>query len=87
MKRFIILFSVAVVTFGIIYLIKNPDLMEGIWLYVVGLFGAIVKFGQAVAKKISSWFKPIAAAVKPDQPKADPISKVKNIIKIVTAKS
>jgi len=87
MKRFIILFTVAVITFGVIYLLNNPDLVEGIWLYMVGLFGVIVKFCQVVFKKISDWFKPVAPVNKQVPPPIKPADRVKQLFKIVVPKS
>lgn len=46
MKRALILFLVAVITIVILLLIYNPDFIEKIWLWVVGLIGSIVALIQ-----------------------------------------
>lgn len=48
MKRVFSLILVGLVTFGVIYLIKNPQVIEDIWMWLVGLSGSIVAIGQKV---------------------------------------
>ena len=47
---------VAVITFLLYVLYKNPGLLGDIWLWLVGLAGLIVKGGQATIKYIGSIF-------------------------------
>lgn len=53
MRNFFILVFVAIITIGIILWIKRPDIIEGIWLWLVGLAGTIGGFFQTIA----AWFK------------------------------
>lgn len=46
MNRLLLLLLVAGVTFLIILFAVNPDLADSIWLWIVGLIGAIIKFFQ-----------------------------------------
>ncbi|MDN5202343.1 DUF5675 family protein [Fulvivirgaceae bacterium BMA10] len=45
MKRIVFLIFIGIITFAVIYFIKNPDMLEDIWLWIVGLVGLI---GQSV---------------------------------------
>ncbi len=57
MKRFLIILSVALITVVILLFIYNPGLLDKIWLWVVGLAGALVALVQdaykAVEKKVN----------------------------------
>ena len=61
MKRVFSLILVALVTFGVIYFIKYPELLEDIWLWLVGLSGSVVALGR----RILDFFKEKLGAVKP----------------------
>ena len=57
MKRFLIILIVALTTVAVLLLIYNPGLLEDIWLWIVGLIGAIVAFVQEAYKGISAKVK------------------------------
>ncbi|UII25985.1 DUF5675 family protein [Fulvivirga maritima] len=41
MKKLGLLITIALVTLAIIYFIKNPDVFEDIWLWIIGLIGVV----------------------------------------------
>jgi len=57
MRHTLILVLVAIVTITIILLIYRPDLLEGVWLWLVGLIGPIIGFLKAITKSVSKFFK------------------------------
>lgn len=57
MKHALILLLVALITITIILMIYRPDLLEGVWLWVVGLIGPIVGFVKEGIKSINKYFK------------------------------
>lgn len=48
MKRFLLLLLIAVITFVIFALIKNPGVLEEIWLWIIGLIGLIIKSFRSI---------------------------------------
>ena len=71
MKRILLLLLVAVVTFLLIALYKNPEILNDIWLWLVGLAGTIIKFGRDFIDYVASFFKG-KDKEEDDQPAADP---------------
>ncbi len=63
MKRAIILIVVAIITLTIVFIVYRPDLLEKIWLWIIGLAGPIIGFSkkgiQLVIKFIKSLDKSI----------------------------
>jgi len=57
MKHFIIVLIVAMITLAIMFAIYRPDLLEDIWLWVIGLIGPIIGFTQELIKSINKFFK------------------------------
>lgn len=57
MKRFFIVLVVALITVAVLLLIYNPGLLEKIWLWIIGLIGAIVAFLERSYKTISKKIK------------------------------
>ena len=53
MKRFLLLLFVALFTVAVLLFIYNPEILEKIWLWIVGLIGIIT----ASVKSIIEWFK------------------------------
>ena len=47
MKHFLILLLVAIITLTAVFLIYRPDLIEGIWLWAIGLIGPLIGYGKA----------------------------------------
>lgn len=56
MRHALILILVAIVTITIVLVIYRPDLLEDIWLWLVGLIGPIIGFVKSIAKSISKFF-------------------------------
>lgn len=57
MKHFVILLIVAIITITIVLLIYRPDLLEYIWLWIIGLIGPIIGFAKVGIKSISKFIK------------------------------
>ena len=57
MRHALILVLVALITISVILVIYRPDLLEDVWLWLVGLIGPIIGFVKAVIKSISNFFK------------------------------
>jgi hypothetical protein len=57
MKHFIIVFIVAIVTLSIAFAIYRPDLLEDVWLWLIGLAGTIIGFTRELIKKIHKFIK------------------------------
>ena len=57
MKHFIIVFIVALLTLSVMFAIYRPDLLEDIWLWIIGLIGPIIGFVQELIKSIRKFFK------------------------------
>lgn len=62
MRHALILILVALVTISVILVIYRPDLLEDVWLWLVGLIGPIVGFVKAIIKSISNFFKSMGNA-------------------------
>ncbi len=59
MNRFLFLLFVALITFGLVFFVKNPDALENIWLWLIGFAGGILRFGQEIYAKIKEGLKKI----------------------------
>ena len=46
-NRILFLLLVAGITFLVVLLLARPDLLENVWMWLVGLSGSIIKAGQA----------------------------------------
>ncbi|MEQ6166052.1 MULTISPECIES: hypothetical protein [unclassified Ekhidna] len=57
MRHALILILVALITISIVLVIYRPDLLEDVWLWLVGLIGPIIGFVKAIVKSISNFFK------------------------------
>jgi hypothetical protein len=57
MNRFLILLLTAIVTFTLVLLVLNPDLVNEFWLFVVGFAGIIVKGVKNFFEKLKSGFQ------------------------------
>jgi uncharacterized membrane protein len=57
MKHFVILLLVAVITITIVLLVYRPDLLEDVWLWIVGLIGPIIAIAKAGIKSLSKFIK------------------------------
>ena len=65
MKRFILLILIAIATFLLFAFFKNPELLNDIWLWLIGLAGLIIKTGKGIIDYIKSIFE------KPNQKDPD----------------
>jgi hypothetical protein len=61
MKRFLLLIFIAIATFLLFAFFKNPELLNDIWLWLIGLAGLIIKTGKGMVDYFKSLFE------KPDQ--------------------
>lgn len=53
MKRIFTLLFIAILAFLVVYFIKKPEVLENIWLWLVGLVGSII----AAGKRLVDYFK------------------------------
>lgn len=53
MKRFLVLLLVALLTMAVLLFLFNPEILEKVWLWIVGLIGFIV----ASIRSLFEWFK------------------------------
>ena len=56
MNRILLLILIGAATFLILWLLNNPSAMEGVWLYLIGLSGVILKTGKLIFEKIKKLF-------------------------------
>ncbi|MEQ9403986.1 MAG: hypothetical protein RIM99_10390 [Cyclobacteriaceae bacterium] len=57
MKHALILILVALITITIILMIYRPDLLEDVWLWIVGLIGPIIGFVKEGIRAVNRFFK------------------------------
>ena len=57
MKRVLILLIVAIITFTIMLLIYRPDILEDVWLWIVGLIGPIIGFTKRGIESLTKFIK------------------------------
>ncbi len=79
MKRLGILIVVAIVTFAVIFFIKRPEVLEQIWLWVIGFAGAVAEGFRRILKIGSKEDKDPKATPSSAQPTANP--EINEIIK------
>ncbi|MCK5705854.1 MAG: hypothetical protein KAI29_32110 [Cyclobacteriaceae bacterium] len=72
MKRFILLILIAIATFLLFAFFKKPELLNDIWLWLIGLAGLIIKTGKGIIDYIKSIFE------KPNQKDPDSVSSLDN---------
>ena len=54
MKRVLLLVFIAIATFLIVAFLKNPDVLDDIWLWFIGLAGVIIRVGKGIFDYIKS---------------------------------
>ena len=71
MKHFLILLIVAIVTLSIVFIIYRPDLMEGAWLWIVGLMGPVIVIARKGIEKIKNFYHSLEGSTNntPDKKK------------------
>ena len=57
MKHFFILLTVALITLAILFALHRPDLLEDIWLWIIGLIGPIIAIGQRAITSVQTFVK------------------------------
>jgi hypothetical protein len=57
MKHFVILLIVAVITITIVLLVYRPDLLEDVWLWIIGLIGPIIGLVRTGIQSLSKFIK------------------------------
>jgi hypothetical protein len=67
MIRFLLLILIAVATLGIVYFATHPELFDKVWLYLIGLAGAIIKFVQVLWEKIKGFAKDVETHLQQEQ--------------------
>jgi len=82
MKRFLLLFIIAIATFLLFALFKNPDILDDIWLWLIGFAGLIIKGGKSIFDYIKSLFD--KNDQENSQQTAAPITSTKTISSPVT---
>ncbi len=62
MKRILLLILIAIITFLLVALFQNIDLLKNIWLWLIGLAGVIIRAGKGIFEYVKSLFdKPESA--------------------------
>ena len=57
MKHFLILLAVALVTLSIVFIIYRPDLVEDVWLWVIGLAGTVIGLAKEGYKSVQNFIQ------------------------------
>ena len=57
MKRLTILLFIAILTFTAVLYVKRPDLLNHIWLWVVGLAAPVIGLIKKMAEYLKTWFQ------------------------------
>ncbi len=70
MKRVLLLIVVAGITFLIIMLVSKPDMLDEIWIWLVGLSGLIIKSGQSLLAYFKDLISDDPAPTKTNTPAA-----------------
>tara|TARA_R110000850_G_scaffold105168_1_gene216062 strand:- start:189 stop:944 length:756 start_codon:yes stop_codon:yes gene_type:complete len=56
MNRFLLLILIALLTLGLVFLVKKPEILDQIWLWLLGFMGIILRFFQEIWRKIKGIF-------------------------------
>ena len=57
MKRITILFFVAVATLVVLLFFTNPELLDNLWLWIIGFIGYIIALVNTGIEKLNNLFK------------------------------
>ena len=57
LKHFIILLIVAFITVTVMLALYRPDVLEDIWLWIIGLIGPIIAFIRRTISSVYSYIK------------------------------
>lgn len=55
--HFLILLIVTIVTVTVVLALYRPDVLEDIWLWIIGLIGPIIAFVRRSFNSVVSWIK------------------------------
>lgn len=66
MRRVALYLFVAIATFALVLYVKNPELLNDIWLWIVGLFASIVALAKELIDRIKNG-KPLAEVIAPNR--------------------
>lgn len=56
MRSIVSVIIIAVLILLVLVFVTNPDLLDGIWLWLIGLAGGIIGFFRNIVDQIRSWF-------------------------------
>jgi hypothetical protein len=56
MRRFSVLLFIAILTFLAVLYVKRPDLLNHIWLWIVGLAAPVIGLVKKLAEFAKNWF-------------------------------
>jgi len=59
LKHLLILLIVAIITLTAVFILYLPDLLEDVWLWLIGLAGPIIGFSKRIIKSLASFFNSI----------------------------
>jgi hypothetical protein len=57
MKHFLILLTVALITLTILFALHRPDILEDVWLWLIGLIGPIIALAKRILNSIVAFVK------------------------------
>ena len=57
MKHFIIVLVAGIITLTLMLIIYRPDVLEAIWLWIIGLMGTIIGGIQLLIEKVQDYLK------------------------------
>ena len=57
MKHFLILLTVALLTLTVLFALHRPDILEDVWLWIIGLIGPIIAFARRILNSIIDFLK------------------------------
>lgn len=64
MKHFLILLTVGLVTLTIVFIIYRPDLVEKVWLWVIGLAGPVFAWLRKIIQLIRTNLLPKVKSIQ-----------------------
>ena len=65
--RWLLLLLIAIITFVIVLLVKNPDIVKQFWLWVVGFSGIIIHIFQVVRDFIKKMYSKAAEIARKEK--------------------
>jgi len=59
MKHFLIVLTAGLLTLTAVFIVYRPDLLEEVWLWVIGLAGPVIGTIQELIKSAKKWWQDI----------------------------